>query len=219
MKMSVKRSKPVATALAVLRTNTKSTRMLLKEAIVVLAGTGMLALSARARIVTPFTPVPFTLQTAVLHYLLFTLGRRAWRSIVAYVLLGLAGLPVFAYGGGPAYVLSPTFGYLLGFVVGTAVAGKLAPRGALSTRRGFIAGLVQLSFTYALGSAWLAAWYATAGRAGISQALLLAIATGVAPFIAWDLVKMFAALALARITVATIIRLSQPKSLKAVKPE
>ncbi|MEM0247313.1 MAG: biotin transporter BioY, partial [Desulfurococcaceae archaeon] len=73
----------------------------------VYAATSVLALSlsARIKVIAPFTPVPFTLQTMALHYLLFMHGARAWRYIATYILLGLAGLPVFAYGGGLAYVL------------------------------------------------------------------------------------------------------------------
>lgn len=78
----------------------------------------MLSLSARVKLVAPITLVPFTLQTMTLHYLLFIHGARAWRYVATYVLLGLAGLPIFAYGGGLAYVLSPTFGCLIGFIFG-----------------------------------------------------------------------------------------------------
>ncbi len=67
-----------------------------------------------ALIKIPFFPVPMTLQT------LFTLTAGVmlpprWAAIsqVLYLLVGLAGLPVFADGGGAAYVLRPTFGYLL----------------------------------------------------------------------------------------------------------
>lgn len=38
-------------------------------------------------------------------------------AVMTYILLGLIGVPVFASGGGPAYVLQPTFGYLIGFVI------------------------------------------------------------------------------------------------------
>lgn len=50
-------------------------------------------------------------------------------SQLAYLLLGLAGLPVFEGGGGPGYVTEPSFGYLLGFSLGAWVCGRLAFRG------------------------------------------------------------------------------------------
>lgn len=46
-------------------------------------------------------------------------------SQLLYLGLGLAGLPIFANGGGPAYVLQPTFGYLLGFPLASFVSGVL----------------------------------------------------------------------------------------------
>ena len=46
------------------------------------------------------------------------LGPRLGAAAVAtYVLLGLIGVPVFASGGGPGYILQPTFGYLIGFIL------------------------------------------------------------------------------------------------------
>jgi biotin transport system substrate-specific component len=53
----------------------------------------------------------------ILIYLTLLLGKRAWRAVLAYLICGLAGLPVFALGGGPWYVFSPTFGYLMGFLL------------------------------------------------------------------------------------------------------
>lgn len=47
-------------------------------------------------------------------------------AVAVYVLMGLLGIPVFAEGGGPAYVLQPTFGYLIGFIVQAGVNGWLS---------------------------------------------------------------------------------------------
>ena len=47
-------------------------------------------------------------------------------SQIAYLGLGLAGMPIFESGGGLRYVLEPTFGYLLGFIPGSWVCGRLA---------------------------------------------------------------------------------------------
>lgn len=49
-------------------------------------------------------------------------------SQIAYLLLGLSGFQIFAYGGGLSYLQEPTFGYLLGFVPGAWVCGYLAFR-------------------------------------------------------------------------------------------
>lgn len=74
----------------------------------------------------PIPVVPFTLQ------FLFTMmaglllgGRLGAVSVGLYALLGLVGLPIFAEGGGFWYLLKPSFGYIIGFVIGSYVTGKM----------------------------------------------------------------------------------------------
>lgn len=172
------------------------------ELLHVLLGSALIAVGAKTKFMLPLAPVPFTLQTMFLHYLLFTLGRKAWRSVATYIALGLAGVPLFALGGGPLYVLSPTFGYVAGFLLGTVVAGWIIPTGALSLKRGLVAGLTQLLIIYTAGVLWLSLWYSLVKGLSILQSFIVAVATGVAPFIVWDIVKLIVALHLARFTVA-----------------
>jgi biotin transport system substrate-specific component len=80
----------------------------------------------------PLPHVPLTLQTFFVllsGHLLGPLYGAA--SQAAYLLLGLIGLPVFAEGGGLAYVFKPTFGYLLGYPLASFAAGMIVHRGAL----------------------------------------------------------------------------------------
>ena len=53
-------------------------------------------------------------------------SKRGTISVVAYMLLGLAGLPIFSEGGGLWYVFKPSFGYIIGFCLGTYVTGRIA---------------------------------------------------------------------------------------------
>ena len=77
----------------------------------------------------PVPPVPFTMQTLFVYMAGDMLDwRRAAASQVLFIIIGLMGAPVFAGGGGPGYVLKPTFGYLLGFILGAACIGSLAGR-------------------------------------------------------------------------------------------
>ena len=86
-------------------------------------------IAAGAFLKVPVPVVPFTLQFLFTMLAGLLLGPRLGALAVAvYVLLGLAGLPVFAQGGGLAYVVQPTFGYLIGFVLGTWVTGAIARR-------------------------------------------------------------------------------------------
>jgi len=74
----------------------------------------------------PIPHVPFTMQTVMVMFAGLILGgRRGALSQLLYLVLGLMGLPIFAQGGGPAYVLQPSFGFLLGFIPGAFVIGKI----------------------------------------------------------------------------------------------
>lgn len=104
----------------------------------------------------PLPVVPFTLQS------LFTMlaglllgGKWGGLSVLVYVGLGLAGVPVFTQGGGIGYVLQPSFGYLIGYVIGTFVAGTIAERELNpSYKRLFAASLVGLSIVYSVGTVY-----------------------------------------------------------------
>jgi biotin transport system substrate-specific component len=83
------------------------------------------ALSAAGSFIKlPFYPIPITLQTLMVYLSGLVLGPAGGAlSQAIYVALGLMGLPIFAAGGGIAYIFSPTFGYLVGFIAAAAVAG------------------------------------------------------------------------------------------------
>lgn len=71
----------------------------------------------------------------------------------AYVILGLIGVPVFTQGGGIGYVFMPSFGYLLGFMIGGFITSKIRLRQkTLSTVKLFLSGLCGLVFIYTIGS-------------------------------------------------------------------
>lgn len=78
----------------------------------------------------PIGPVPITLQTLFTALAGVILGARlgAWSQLI-YVLLGLIGLPIFSgFTGGLSKVMSPSFGYLIGFIVSAYITGKLCTR-------------------------------------------------------------------------------------------
>ena len=73
-------------------------------------------------------------------------------AVLVYILLGVIGVPVFASGGGPGYVLQPTFGYLLGFVAQAWFCGWAARRpGDLAVRRLIAINVLGMAIVYALG--------------------------------------------------------------------
>ncbi len=89
--------------------------------------TALMCAGAFLKIPTPFLPITFQTLFVTLAGLL--LGeKRGSLSVGVYVLIGLLGIPVFTEGGGFSYVLKPTFGYLLGFIAGAFVTGKIAKK-------------------------------------------------------------------------------------------
>ena len=149
-----------------------------------------------AWITVPMT-VPFTLQTFGVFAALGTLGgRRGTHAVAAYLLLGLAGVPVFSgFQGGPGVLLGATGGYILGFLASALLYWAVTAR--LGTKPAVMAAAMVLGLIvcYAFGSAWFLAAYArTAGSMGLWAALGLCVF----PFLLPDLAKIALAMLLSR---------------------
>lgn len=113
--------------------------------------TALIAVGAFIRVPVPVCP--FTLQYLFTMLAGLLLGPRLGTiSVAAYMLLGLAGLPIFTGGGGFWYIFQPTFGYIIGFCVGTFVTGTISARLENKTvPRLLAANLAGLAFVYAFG--------------------------------------------------------------------
>lgn len=136
------------------------------------------AISAKVQVMLPGTPVPFTFQTLVVLLAGALLGARLGAaSQVLYLAAGVAGIPAFAFGGGVAYLLGPTGGYLLAAPLAAAAVGMLAGAGV---GRLVLAMLAGLAVMYAGGVAWLA--MIVGGGAVVGM--------GLTPFILAELVKV-----------------------------
>lgn len=124
---------------------------------IVYCGLFVALITAGAFMRVPVPVVPFTLQFLFTNLAGLLLGRRlGFLSCAVYVGAGLAGIPVFVEGGGIAYVLQPTFGYLLGFVGGAWLSGLIA-RGQTKQptfNRLLAAGFANLAVVYAAGMVW-----------------------------------------------------------------
>lgn len=93
----------------------------------IIAGFFCMLICIGAQIKIPLFPIPVTLQLfAVNTSILAQRGRYPAMTLIGYAVLGLFGLPVFAGGGGIAYVLTPSFGYILGFIAAATVSSFLA---------------------------------------------------------------------------------------------
>lgn len=151
----------------------------------ILIGTLLIVLCARIYIVIPGNPVPFTGQTFGVLLAAGALGfRRGVAATLLYVLLGF-WLPVYAEGKQGVEVLyGATGGYLVGFVLASAIVGRLAELGWDRNLLGAIgAMLLGSAAIYALGVPWLA-YVAYDGDLGKG------LANGMLPFLVWDAVKL-----------------------------
>lgn len=175
-----------------------STARTLTSLAVIVAGTVLLALAARVQI--PFIPVPATLQSMTVALLAAAFGWRIGVATVAlYIVEGLAGLPVFAGGGGAHYVFSPTFGFIVGWLAMAAIIGKAADTGwSKSVLPLFGAMVIGDAVSFVFGFVWLVAMAGGATWIDQSNVLGSAYAAAVEPFVIWDVLKMaFAALTIA----------------------
>ncbi|MGA2322559.1 MAG: biotin transporter BioY [Sedimentisphaerales bacterium] len=154
----------------------------LYDAIVIICGSLILCLSAQVKVHLPISPVPITGQTFAVLMLAAMLGsRRGGLTVIAYLMEGVAGLPVFAGGIGIAVLIGPTGGYLVGFVAVAYVVGKLAEMGwdrrVSTTILAMLAGEIVL---YTFGVCWLA----------IMTNIRAALVIGLYPFIVGDILKI-----------------------------
>ncbi|MEC7210475.1 MAG: biotin transporter BioY [Pseudomonadota bacterium] len=160
------------------------TLSVLAQLVLVLAGSALLAISAQIKI--PLYPVPVTGQTLVVLMIGMAYGSRLGAAtLLAYLVEGGMGLPVFAGGGaGWATLAGPTGGYLIGFLVAAFILGLLAERGMgrgpVSTA---LAMLVGTALIYVFGVTHLS------GFIGFEKA----IAAGLLPFLYGDALKLIVA--------------------------
>lgn len=134
---------------------------LLFDVAAALGGALLLALLARLEARLPFSPVPITGQTLGVLLAGSLLGsRRALAAVALYLGAGLSGLPLFSgAGAGPLWLLGPTGGYLVGFLPGAWLTGRLAEAGLdRSVPRALLAMAAGLAAVFALGLTWLALW-------------------------------------------------------------
>ena len=164
---------------------------MLNNILLILAGSVLIALTAQVAVPLPFTPVPVTGQTLGVLVVGMALGsRRGALAVIAYLIEGAMGAPVFAGGTGGAPILAgPTAGYLFGFVPAAFVTGYLAENGwdrnPLSTALAMLAGnaMIYVPGLIVLGT-----------MLGFTPSKTLA--AGFIPFYLGDIVKLVLAAAM-----------------------
>ena len=156
----------------------------LKKISLIFIGTLLLTLSAKIQV--PFYPVPMTMQTFVILVIGMIFG---WKlgslTVLFYLIEGAIGLPVFAgtptKGIGFAYMMGPTGGYLVGFLVAACTVGYLAEKGFdRSFLTTFIAMTIGTVLIFLCGYTWISMFF------GFEKAFLF----GVLPFVWSELFKV-----------------------------
>lgn len=153
-----------------------------------------------ANIRIPLPMVPLTLQTVFVLLAGLVMGsKRGSLSMVLYMMLGLLGLPVFAGGGGFQTMLTPSFGFIVGFIPAAWATGrimeKVRERADFESRGelfiSFCRGAACLAgvFVYdIIGVLWL---YLNLNYiVGKSFTLYQTFAIGLFPFLLPDMIKL-----------------------------
>lgn len=172
---------------------------------------------AGALLSVPLGPVPFTLQTFFVLLAGFLLGAKwGFVAVTLYLLLGVAGLPVFAGGSaGAGVILGPTGGYLLSFPFGAAAAGFLAEIG---DGRSGVERISLKAAGGAVGSALILVVGAVRlmGFFGMSPAA--AFAAGIAPFVATSFIEIGLAVGLSEsLSRAGVVSASEGPRVRGVE--
>lgn len=157
-----------------------------RNLVLVFVGVVLLTISAKAKI--PFYPVPVTMQTFVVLCLGLVYGPAlAIGSVLSYLLVGALGMPVFANpGAGIGYLVGPTGGFLIGFVIAAGITGRLAEMGWDRTwYTTFLAMLIGNIAIYIPGILWLGSFI------GWEKPVL---SIGLYPFVLGDLAKIVLAM-------------------------
>jgi biotin transport system substrate-specific component len=161
------------------------------EIVMIALFAALTAVGAFVRIPIPY--VPFTLQTLMVMLAGLILGSRpAALSQLLYLAMGLLGLPIFAQGGGPSYILQPSFGFLVGFIAGAYLIGRMVEEVEnLSFPRTLAALLFGQAAIYILGIAYL--YFNLNFIIHKPTSFLTTVKVGLLVFLPGDILKTFVA--------------------------
>ena len=140
----------------------------------------------------PFTPVPVSFTIMAVYLTSYLLGSKTGTlSVIIYILVGLAGLPVFSgFTGGAAKLIGPTGGYIIGFIFIAIIGGFFVDKFKGNFFLSLLGMAIGTAICYLFGSLWLA----YQASMNLKQALL----AGVVPYVALDCAKMVIAVLLGK---------------------
>jgi len=165
---------------------------------IIIVGLFIAILAVSAKISLPLQPIPFTLQLLVVLILPFILpASTSLITVLLYIFIGLMGVPVLAEGGGIAYVLKPSFGFLLGMAAGaplSRICFNALSKNADTTGKNYAAialsMLIHIIVVYLIGGNYM---YIILRTNGSEIGYWAAWKLGALPYIPFDLVKLILA--------------------------
>lgn len=136
-----------------------------------------------AQITIPLPLVPITGQTLAIGLAATILGKKyGTLSVIVYIMLGIAGLPVFSgMSSGLGVVFGPTGGYIIGFLPAAFFIGWILERFGFTVTTAIIANIIGMIITLSFGSVWL--------KFVAELSWMAAITGGVTPFIIVGIIK------------------------------
>lgn len=148
----------------------------------------------------PISPVPISLGMLAIYFVTSVLGMKLGTfSVLAYILLGLAGLPVFTgFTGGAGKLLGPTGGYIIGYIFMALICGFFVDKWGNRILPEVLGMVLGTAVCYLFGTVWLA--YQA------SYTFFQALAAGVLPYIPVDAVKLVIALLVGRQIRARLLK-------------
>ena len=138
----------------------------------------------------PVSPVPISLGTLAIYFVASVAGMKTGTlSVVIYILLGLAGVPVFTgFTGGVGKLFGPTGGYIIGYLFMALICGFFADKFGRQLPVYFLGMILGTVTCYLFGTIWLGYQ--------MDMTFPQALAAGVLPYIGGDLLKLVLAMAL-----------------------
>lgn len=136
-----------------------------------------------AQITIPLPLVPITGQTLAIGLAATILGaRKGTLSVLLYLMIGSAGVPVFAeFSAGISKLVGPTGGFLVGFIPATFIIGLYMEKLGFNFKNAIIANIIGMFITLMFGTVWL--------KISANLSWTIAFTSGFTPFIIVGIIK------------------------------
>ena len=171
-----------------METSTTKSAFTTKRMVEIALITAVICILAPFAIPIPVSPVPISLTNLVIYIAVFILSwNDALFSYIIYLLLGIAGLPVFSgFTGGVGKLAGPTGGYLIGFIFLALISGLFVDKFPKNRILAVVGMIIGMAVTYIFGTEWLAIQ--------LKMSFVAALSVGVIPYLAGDAAKIIIAI-------------------------